>query len=201
MTLPVALSWQRLVDCSFKTLYPYVRSHIHTFTWQLSASLKSNQKKCLLATKFCCSSSCLLSCFKSTFASMIESSVCKSWLTLILILCSPSAVRNDRNKKKKESPKPELAESYELTAEQENIIEKIRKAHQETFPSLCQLGKYTTVSSLSCCTSCKYNSIQQINESVQLYCTLNITVLQCVFDSTTLFYWWHRVLLWSGLAN
>lgn len=70
-------------------------------------------------------------------------------LTLILIRCSPSAVRNDRNKKKKESPKPELAESYELTAELETIIEKIRKAHQETFPSLCQLGKYTTVSSLS----------------------------------------------------
>ncbi|KAG7236744.1 hypothetical protein INR49_000455 [Caranx melampygus] len=55
------------------------------------------------------------------------------------------AVRNDRNKKKKESPKPDLAESYELTAELESIIEKIRKAHQETFPSLCQLGKYTTI--------------------------------------------------------
>ncbi|CAB1433055.1 unnamed protein product [Pleuronectes platessa] len=60
---------------------------------------------------------------------------------------SKESVRNDRNKKKKESPKPELAESYELTAELENIIEKIRKAHQETFPSLCQLGKYTTNSS------------------------------------------------------
>lgn len=81
---------------------------------------------------------------------MIKSSICESLLTLILILCSPSAVRNDRNKKKKESPKPELAENYELTAELETIIEKIRKAHQETFPSLCQLGKYTTVSSLSC---------------------------------------------------
>lgn len=67
---------------------------------------------------------------------------------LIPVLCSPSAVRNDRNKKKKESPKLELAESYELTAELETIIEKIRKAHQETFPSLCQLGKYTTVSLL-----------------------------------------------------
>nr|XP_019945924.1 PREDICTED: retinoic acid receptor beta isoform X3 [Paralichthys olivaceus] len=60
---------------------------------------------------------------------------------------SKESVRNDRNKKKKESPKPELAESYELTAELESIIEKIRKAHQETFPSLCQLGKYTTNSS------------------------------------------------------
>ncbi|XP_042596108.1 retinoic acid receptor beta-like [Cyprinus carpio] len=59
----------------------------------------------------------------------------------------PCAVRNDRNKKKKEIPKQELAESYELTAELETIIEKIRKAHQETFPSLCQLGKYTTNSS------------------------------------------------------
>ncbi|KPP73636.1 hypothetical protein Z043_107267, partial [Scleropages formosus] len=57
------------------------------------------------------------------------------------------AVRNDRNKKKKESPKAEFTESYELTAELEAIVEKIRKAHQETFPSLCQLGKYTTNSS------------------------------------------------------
>uniref|UniRef100_A0A3Q2FSK2 Retinoic acid receptor beta n=1 Tax=Cyprinodon variegatus TaxID=28743 RepID=A0A3Q2FSK2_CYPVA len=60
---------------------------------------------------------------------------------------SKESVRNDRNKKKKESPKPDLSESYELTAELETIIEKIRKAHQETFPSLCQLGKYTTKSS------------------------------------------------------
>ncbi|XP_036423570.1 retinoic acid receptor beta-like isoform X4 [Colossoma macropomum] len=60
---------------------------------------------------------------------------------------SKESVRNDRNKKKKESPKPELTESYELSAELEAIIEKIRKAHQETFPSLCQLGKYTTNSS------------------------------------------------------
>ncbi len=45
-----------------------------------------------------------------------------------------------------EIPKQELAESYELTAELETIIEKIQKAHQEMFPSLCQLGKYTTVS-------------------------------------------------------
>ncbi|KAI5087175.1 retinoic acid receptor beta-like isoform X2 [Silurus meridionalis] len=60
---------------------------------------------------------------------------------------SKESVRNDRNKKKKESPKPELTETYELTAEQETIIEKIRRAHQETFPSLCQLGKYTTNSS------------------------------------------------------
>uniref|UniRef100_A0A671SVV8 Retinoic acid receptor beta n=1 Tax=Sinocyclocheilus anshuiensis TaxID=1608454 RepID=A0A671SVV8_9TELE len=60
---------------------------------------------------------------------------------------SKESVRNDRNKKKKEIPKQELAESYEMTAELETIIEKIQKAHQETFPSLCQLGKYTTNSS------------------------------------------------------
>ncbi|MGH0120611.1 UNVERIFIED_CONTAM: hypothetical protein FKN15_014542 [Acipenser sinensis] len=58
-----------------------------------------------------------------------------------------NSVRNDRNKKKKETAKPECMESYELTAELESLIEKIRKAHQETFPSLCQLGKYTTNSS------------------------------------------------------
>lgn len=33
-----------------------------------------------------------------------------------------------------------------MTAELDDLTEKIRKAHQETFPSLCQLGKYTTVS-------------------------------------------------------
>ncbi|XP_051792107.1 retinoic acid receptor beta isoform X7 [Erpetoichthys calabaricus] len=58
---------------------------------------------------------------------------------------SKESVRNDRNKKKKETPKPESLESYELTTELEDLIEKIRKAHQETFPSLCQLGKYTTI--------------------------------------------------------
>ncbi|XP_053759840.1 retinoic acid receptor beta isoform X4 [Panthera pardus] len=57
------------------------------------------------------------------------------------------AVRNDRNKKKKEPSKQECTESYEMTAELDDLTEKIRKAHQETFPSLCQLGKYTTNSS------------------------------------------------------
>ncbi|XP_062845943.1 retinoic acid receptor beta-like isoform X2 [Trichomycterus rosablanca] len=60
---------------------------------------------------------------------------------------SKESVRNDRNKKKKEGPKLELTESYELSTELETIIEKIKRAHQETFPSLCQLGKYTTNSS------------------------------------------------------
>ncbi|KAB0373103.1 hypothetical protein FD755_014762 [Muntiacus reevesi] len=54
-------------------------------------------------------------------------------------------VRNDRNKKKKEPSKQECPESYEMTAELDDLTEKIRKAHQETFPSLCQLGKYTTI--------------------------------------------------------
>ncbi|XP_077158974.1 retinoic acid receptor beta isoform X2 [Paroedura picta] len=60
---------------------------------------------------------------------------------------SKESVRNDRNKKKKEPLKQELMENYEMTAELDDLTEKIRKAHQETFPSLCQLGKYTTNSS------------------------------------------------------
>ncbi|XP_054585409.1 retinoic acid receptor beta isoform X3 [Eptesicus fuscus] len=60
---------------------------------------------------------------------------------------SKESVRNDRNKKKKEPTKQECTESYEMTAELDDLTEKIRKAHQETFPSLCQLGKYTTNSS------------------------------------------------------
>ncbi|XP_072184069.1 retinoic acid receptor beta isoform X1 [Excalfactoria chinensis] len=60
---------------------------------------------------------------------------------------SKESVRNDRNKKKKEPTKQESTESYEMTAELDDLTEKIRKAHQETFPSLCQLGKYTTNSS------------------------------------------------------
>ncbi|KAM4028381.1 retinoic acid receptor beta isoform 2-T2 [Anomaloglossus baeobatrachus] len=60
---------------------------------------------------------------------------------------SKESVRNDRNKKKKEPSKQECIENYEMTAELDDLTEKIRKAHQETFPSLCQLGKYTTNSS------------------------------------------------------
>ncbi|XP_006883413.1 PREDICTED: retinoic acid receptor beta isoform X4 [Elephantulus edwardii] len=60
---------------------------------------------------------------------------------------SKESVRNDRNKKKKEPSKQESPESYEMTAELDDLTETIRKAHQETFPSLCQLGKYTTNSS------------------------------------------------------
>lgn len=65
-------------------------------------------------------------------------------MVLYLILL---AVRNDRNKKKKDEKKPECIENYVLSPDTEQMINRVRKAHQETFPSLCQLGKYTTVSS------------------------------------------------------
>ncbi|XP_051263354.1 retinoic acid receptor beta-like isoform X3 [Dicentrarchus labrax] len=58
-------------------------------------------------------------------------------------------LRNDRNRRKgkKEEVKMTIMETYELTAELGLIVEKICRAHRETFPSLCQLGKYTTNSS------------------------------------------------------
>lgn len=59
---------------------------------------------------------------------------------------APPAVRNDRNKKKKEVKEEVTAESYELSPEMEELVQKVSRAHQETFPSLCQLGKYTMVS-------------------------------------------------------
>ncbi|XP_041797580.1 retinoic acid receptor beta-like isoform X1 [Chelmon rostratus] len=62
---------------------------------------------------------------------------------------SKESVRNDRNRRKgkKEAVKMTIMETYELTAELGLIVEKICRAHRETFPSLCQLGKYTTNSS------------------------------------------------------
>ncbi|KAJ8258249.1 hypothetical protein GJAV_G00194800 [Gymnothorax javanicus] len=61
---------------------------------------------------------------------------------------SKEAVRNDRNKKKKDvKEEVALPESYELSGELEELVNKVSKAHQETCPSLCQLGKYTTNSS------------------------------------------------------
>uniref|UniRef100_A0A3P9MFD1 Retinoic acid receptor, gamma b n=1 Tax=Oryzias latipes TaxID=8090 RepID=A0A3P9MFD1_ORYLA len=61
---------------------------------------------------------------------------------------SKEAVRNDRNKKKKDVKEEiMLPESYELSGELEELVNKVSKAHKETFPSLCQLGKYTTNSS------------------------------------------------------
>lgn len=68
-----------------------------------------------------------------------------SGLTAFFIVYA--AVRNDRNKKKKDvKEEVVLPESYELSGELEELVNKVSKAHQETFPSLCQLGKYTTVS-------------------------------------------------------
>ncbi|XP_062421664.1 retinoic acid receptor beta-like isoform X2 [Pungitius pungitius] len=62
---------------------------------------------------------------------------------------SKESVRNDRNSRtgKKAAVKMTVVETYELTAELGLIVEKICRAHRETFPSLCQLGKYTTNSS------------------------------------------------------
>ncbi|TSL61222.1 Retinoic acid receptor gamma-A [Bagarius yarrelli] len=61
---------------------------------------------------------------------------------------SKEAVRNDRNKKKKDIKEEVVpVESYELSGELEELVNKVSKAHQETCPSLCQLGKYTTNSS------------------------------------------------------
>ncbi|XP_031421673.1 retinoic acid receptor gamma-A isoform X2 [Clupea harengus] len=61
---------------------------------------------------------------------------------------SKEAVRNDRNKKKKDvKEEAVLPESYELSGELEELVNKVSKAHRETFPSLTQLGKYTTNSS------------------------------------------------------
>ncbi|XP_053823344.1 retinoic acid receptor gamma isoform X2 [Vidua chalybeata] len=55
------------------------------------------------------------------------------------------AVRNDRNKRKKEV-KQDLA-GDELSPELAELVRRVSRAHQETFPSLGQLGKYTTNSS------------------------------------------------------
>lgn len=70
---------------------------------------------------------------------------------LRVLTCSlhphPQAVRNDRNKKKKEVKEEGSLDNYELSPQLEELITKVSKAHQETFPSLCQLGKYTTVRS------------------------------------------------------
>ncbi|XP_063064245.1 retinoic acid receptor gamma-A isoform X3 [Engraulis encrasicolus] len=58
------------------------------------------------------------------------------------------AVRNDRNKKKKDVKEEAVVpESYELSGELEELVNKVSKAHRETCPSLTQLGKYTTNSS------------------------------------------------------
>ncbi|XP_034450235.1 retinoic acid receptor alpha-B isoform X3 [Hippoglossus hippoglossus] len=60
---------------------------------------------------------------------------------------SKELVRNDRTKKKKEEKRQGEAEIYVLSADTEQMIERVLQAHKETFPSLCQLGKYTTANS------------------------------------------------------
>lgn len=65
--------------------------------------------------------------------------------TAVNPISSPAVVRNDRMKKKKEEKKHAEVETYVLSADTEQMIERVRQAHQDTFPSLCQLGKYTTV--------------------------------------------------------
>ncbi|XP_072225840.1 retinoic acid receptor alpha-B-like [Leuresthes tenuis] len=57
---------------------------------------------------------------------------------------SKELVRNDRTKKKKEEKRLADSEIYMLSADTKQMIERVRRAHQDTFPSLCQLGKYTT---------------------------------------------------------
>ncbi|KAF3699606.1 Retinoic acid receptor alpha-B [Channa argus] len=57
---------------------------------------------------------------------------------------SKELVRNDRTKKKKEEKRQREAETYVLSPDTQQMIEQVRRAHQDTFPSLCQLGKYTT---------------------------------------------------------
>uniref|UniRef100_H3D0Q6 Retinoic acid receptor alpha n=1 Tax=Tetraodon nigroviridis TaxID=99883 RepID=H3D0Q6_TETNG len=70
------------------------------------------------------------------------------WVGLCFSLSLLSAlVRNDRMKKKKEEKKQAEVETYVLSADTEQMIERVRRAHQDTFPSLCQLGKYTTSNS------------------------------------------------------
>lgn len=64
---------------------------------------------------------------------------------VVNFISSPVVVRNDRMKKKKEEKKQTEVETYVLSADTEQMIERVRRAHQDTFPSLCQLGKYTTV--------------------------------------------------------
>ncbi|XP_022603710.1 retinoic acid receptor alpha-B-like [Seriola dumerili] len=60
---------------------------------------------------------------------------------------SKELVRNDRTKKKKEEKRQGEVEIHVLSADTEQMIERVRQAHQDTFPSLCQLGKYTTSNS------------------------------------------------------
>nr|XP_032831201.1 retinoic acid receptor gamma-like [Petromyzon marinus] len=64
---------------------------------------------------------------------------------------SRELVRNERGKRRKEECEEEEAEEDEAgeggETEMDALIQNVRRAHQDTFPSLHQLGKYTTKSS------------------------------------------------------
>ncbi|XP_019734215.1 retinoic acid receptor beta-like isoform X2 [Hippocampus comes] len=65
---------------------------------------------------------------------------------------SQQSVRNDRTSQKKAKKEDEvlkmaIGDTYEMTAELDAIVEKICRAHRDTFPPLRQLGQYTTRSS------------------------------------------------------
>ncbi|XP_061530760.1 retinoic acid receptor beta-like isoform X2 [Phycodurus eques] len=66
-------------------------------------------------------------------------------------VCHHQAVRNDRKSHKakegEEAPQMTIGDTYEMSAELDAIVEKICRAHRDTFPSLHQLGQYTTMSS------------------------------------------------------
>lgn len=90
-------------------------------------------------------------------------------LTALLFYLCLLAVRNDRNKKKKDvKEEVVLPESYELSGELEELVNKVSKAHQETFPSLCQLGKYTTV---------RHAHTQLLYTTVHSYCVATFSKL------------------------
>ncbi|TWW69314.1 Retinoic acid receptor alpha-B [Takifugu flavidus] len=88
--------------------------------------------------------------FTSSTTPCLQTLLCVSGQILRIPLWSQclrrlQVVRNDRMKKKKDEKKPAEVETYVLSADTEQMIERVRRAHQDTFPSLCQLGKYTTV--------------------------------------------------------
>ncbi|KAM6898488.1 retinoic acid receptor alpha-A isoform 1-T1 [Lycodopsis pacificus] len=102
------------------------------------------EKNCIInkVTRNRCQYCRLQKCLEVGMSKEFSGSAAQSSKTAIYV-----AVRNDRNKKKKDEKKQECTESYVLSPETERMIDRVRKAHKETFPSLCQLGKYTTTNS------------------------------------------------------
>lgn len=92
-------------------------------------------------------------------------------------ISSSVVVRNDRMKKKKEEKKQAEVETYVLSADTEQMIERVRRAHQDTFPSLCQLGKYTTVNTHTC--------------------TYSDKPLTCIYKTPP--WWWHVEICYSSV--